>query len=112
MLQNINYFTIIYTFGGYRENKNRRNGEKSQKEGEGNGCSGSIVFWPSPPTPLHRTNMAGQKASLQAKNGRALQDIAKKGYTSESPRKKNWGMQATGIRCADESIQGYSGEVR
>ena len=112
MLQNINYFTIIYTFGGYRENKNRRNGEKIQKEGEGNGCSGSIVFWPSPLPPLHRTNMAGQKASLQAKNGRALQDIAKKGYTSESPRKKNWGMQATGIRCADESIQGYSGEVR
>ena len=45
------------------------------------GWSGSVVFWSSPPPSLHRTNMAGQKASLQAKNGRALQDIARKGYT-------------------------------
>ena len=55
--------------------------------------------------------MAGQKASLQAKNGRALQDIARKGYTWESPRKKNWGMQASTAHCADESIQGYLGSV-
>ena len=65
---------------------------------------GNIVFWPSPPPPLHRTNMASQKASLQAKNGRALQDIERKGYTWESPRKKNSGMQTSTVHCADESI--------
>ena len=56
--------------------------------------------------------MAGQKASLQAKNGKALQDIARRGYTWGSPRKENWGMQTTTGHYADESIQGYSGEVR
>ena len=87
-------------------------GKKSEGRREDSEWSRSMVFWPSPPPPLHRTNtVAGQKASLQAKNDRALQDIAKKGYTSESPRRKNWGMQATRVRCADESIQGYSGEV-
>ena len=66
-------------------------GKKSEGRREDSEWSRSMVFWPSPPPPLHRTNtVAGQKASLQAKNGRALQDIAKKGYTWESPRRKNW----------------------
>ena len=50
-------------------------------------------------------------SALQAKNGRALQSIVKKGYTWESQRKKNQGIQASTVRCADESVQGYSGEV-
>ena len=66
-------------------------GKKSEGRREDSEWSRSMVFWPSPPPPLHRTNtVAGQKASLQAKNDRALQDIAKKGYTWESPRRKNW----------------------
>ena len=79
-------------------------GKKSEGRRGDSGWSGSIVFWPSPPPPLHRTNMAGQKASLQVNNGRVLQDIARKGYTWESPRKKNWDMQASTVHCADESI--------
>ncbi|CAH3032907.1 unnamed protein product [Pocillopora meandrina] len=55
--------------------------------------------------------MAGQKASLQAKNGKALQDIARRGYTWGSPRKENWGMQTTTGHYADESIQGVMVEM-
>ena len=91
MLQNINYFTIIYTFGGYWENKNRTIEKKNSEGRRGDsGWSGSVVFWLSAAPSQHRTNMAGQKASLQANNGRALQDIAKQGYTWKSPRGKNW----------------------
>ena len=68
--------------------KTEKMGKKVRKKEKG--WSGSVAFWSSPPPSLHRTNMAGQKSSLQAKNGRALQDIAKKGYTWESPRGKNW----------------------
>ena len=101
MLQNINCFTIIYTFGGYWENENRNNGEKVKREERGFRMEwvNSILAIPTP------------SSALQAKNGRALQGIAKKGYTWESQRKKNQGMQASTVRCADESIQGYSGEV-
>ena len=79
MLQNINCFTIIYTFGGYWENKNRNNGEKVRREERGFWMEwvNSILAIPAP------------SSALQAKNGRALQGIAKKGYTWESPRKKN-----------------------
>ena len=97
---------------GIEKIKTEKIGKNSEGRREDSGWSGSIVFWPSPPPPLHRTNMAGQKASLQANNGRVLQDIARKGYTWKSPRKKNWDMQASTVHCADESIQGYSGEVR
>ena len=104
MLQNINFFTIIYTYRGYWENKTEK-WEKSQKEGEG--IPNGVGQWYSGhPRPLlapykhsGRSGHCGVKASLLR---RALQDIAKKGYTSESPRRKN---------CADGSIQGYSGEV-
>ena len=94
---------------GIEKIKTEKIGKNSEGRREDSGWSGSIVFWPSPPPPLHRTNMAGQMASLQANNGRVLQDIARKGYTWESPRKKNWDMQASTVHCADESIQG---EVR
>ena len=97
---------------GIEKIKTEKIGKNSEGRREDSGWSGSIVFWPSPPPPLHRTNMAGQKASLQANNGRVLQDIARKAYTWKSPRKKNWDMQASTVHCADESIQGYSGGVR
>ena len=97
---------------GIEKIKTEKIGKNSEGRREDSGWSGSIVFWPSPPPPLHRTNMAGQKASLQANNGRVLQDIARKGYTWKIPRKKNWDMQASTVHCADESIQGYSGGVR
>ena len=108
MLQNINCFTIIYTF---IEKIKPKEWGKSQKEGEGKEWVNGILAIPAPTSAPYKHTVASQKASLQAKNGRALQDIAKKGYTWESPRRKNWGMQATRVRCADGSIQGYSGEV-
>ena len=88
-------------FWRYWGNKNRNNGEKVRREERGFRMEwvNSILTIPAP------------SSALQAKNGRALQGIAKKGHTWESPRKKNWGMQASTVRCADESIQGYSGEV-
>ena len=84
---------------GIEKIKTEKIGKNSEGRRGDSGWSGSIVFWPSPPPPLHRTNKAGQKASLQANNGRALQDIARKGYTWESPRKKNWDMQASTVHC-------------
>ena len=84
MLQNIS-FTLSE---GIEKIKTEKIRKKSEGRRGDSGWSGSIVFWPSPPPPLHRTNMAGQKASLQAKNGRALQDIARKGYTWKAHQRR------------------------
>ena len=81
MLQNI-LFTLLEGIEKIKTEKMRKKSEGRRGDSR---WSGSIVFWSSPAPPLHRTNMAGQKASLQAKNGRALKDIARRGYTWESP---------------------------
>ena len=102
MLQNIS-FTLSE---GIEEIKTEKIRKKIRRKERGFRMEwvNSILVIPAPSWPVRRLHCRLRMQSVTRH--------CKERLYVESPRKKNWGMQASTVHCADESIQGYSGEVR